>query len=193
MKKNKWINRFIVVSCFVLIASTSGAAAEKVIVSNFKSDGQGWAPWCWASAAGMALRQRANIRKETCELVSEVLEKSCCGIFRSRGCFVGGWVSQVFSKNGFNTQSLPATTEAVVNVIRSDRVAILGLNNTRPGGMAHVAVVYGIENIDDPKNLEFLIYDSALGRLRARPDEIRQKYVFDRRNTLRWTYTQASG
>lgn len=165
--------------------------AEDIRVSNFKSEFQGMAPWCWAATARMALYQHGGIRKATCELVSEVLEKNCCGLFNYSGCYVGGRVEKVFAKNGYDTQYLPATMDAVVSVVRSNRVAILGLVSTNVGEPGHVAVVYGIENVDQPEKLQFVIYDPALGKMKLRPADILRRYEFDRRRDFRWAYTLA--
>jgi len=144
--------------------------ADRIEAANFKGNYQGYAPWCWASATEMVLHQCGfkvdGVEKRTCQIVSDMIGKDCCGLFTPEACWVAGRDTRMYEIYGLPYVREGAVPEAVIKAIRANRLAVLILRRAAYGGSGHAVVVHGVIDAQKGDTMIFEIYDPAQGEVR---------------------------
>jgi hypothetical protein len=168
---------------FLLLSSNIFAAS--IEIKGLKSDYQGMAPWCWASAAKMVLGYH-GIKTKTCTIVSKEKGDDCCGVTPAQ-CWDGGNVIDALAHYNIHykfdllvsDEKVPLNAkvaERIINMLKKGQVPVIRLNNTAPNGFNHVAVIKAVHDYENLKTLKFEIYDPANGKLKVPASELLYGY-----------------
>jgi hypothetical protein len=170
------------------------ASKDEIQVSGFKSEFQGFAPWCWAASASMVLNQAGVLvngrDKKLCEIVSDATNEKCCGMFPASRCYSSGSAGRALTRYGQSYSTTYRDTQAVINAIRRNRLALLTLQDVNDPRERHSVVVRGIRYPESDDNAVFLIEDPSNGEIEISGADLKAgRYDGDGGFASRYTWT----